>query len=313
MTSNFRQVSGKLYLAIGLFLITFRLTASPPLSGQQKPRTSQQANERIQQLSEIARSGPRDFPVGTGDLLHIEVFDVPELSRDVRIGDAGDISYPLIPKRIQVIGLTVFQLEEKMEKLLVENGLVSHPQVSVFVKELNSQPISIIGAVARPMVYQVSRPTTLLEILSDAGGIAENAGSVILITRPLRNSTVDTSNDLGSTDVQTLTIRLQDLLESGNSAFNIPVYGGDTISVPKAGIVYVSGAGVNQPGGYVLLNNGDQITAMKAVALAHGINGYAKADEAVIFRPNPDTGQKDIIPVHLKQIQNRKAEDVPKT
>jgi polysaccharide export outer membrane protein len=109
---------------------------------------------------------------------------------------------------------------------------------------------------------------------------------------------------------QTITIRLQDLLESGNPAFNIAVYGGDVVSVPRAGIVYVAGAGINQPGGYVLQSHGEQITVLKAVALAHGLTGYAKADQAVIMRNNPETGQKDMIPVHIKQIENQKTEDV---
>jgi len=151
--------------------------------GQGKYETPQQTNEKIQQLATLARAHPVDTPIGSGDLLHIDVFDVPELSRDVRVSDAGDISYPLIPVKIQASGQTPFQLEEKLEQLLISNGLVSHPQVSVFVKEQNSQPISIVGAVQHTMVYQVMRPTTLLEVLSAAGGITDDAGSVILITR----------------------------------------------------------------------------------------------------------------------------------
>ncbi len=150
---------------------------------QQKTETPQQTNEKIQELAAQERTKPHDAPVGTGDLLHIEVFDVPELSRDVRVGDAGDISYPLIPSKITAAGLTPFQLEQKMEQLLIENGLVTHPQVSVFVKEQNSQPVSVVGAVQKPMVYQVIRPTTLLEILAGAGGITDDAGSIVIVTR----------------------------------------------------------------------------------------------------------------------------------
>ena len=165
------------------YLSTLPSYAVPRLCGQQKLETQQQTNEKIQELASLEHSKPHDVPVGTGDLLHIEVFDVPELSRDVRVSDAGDISYPLIPGRIQAAGLTPFQLEEKMEQLLIENGLVSHPQVSVFVKEQNSQPVSVVGAVQKPMVYQIIRPTTLLEVLADAGGITDDAGSVIIVTR----------------------------------------------------------------------------------------------------------------------------------
>jgi polysaccharide export outer membrane protein len=218
-----------------------------------------------------------------------------------------------------------------MEQLLIENGLVTHPQVSVFVKEQNSQPVSVVGAVVKPMVYQVIRPTTLLEILAGAGGITDDAGSFVIVTRSptapgarsaaavigaSSNGNVSASagtpsaNDpLGETP-QIITIRLQNLLESGDSAYNILIYGGDVVSVPRAGIVYVTGRGVAQPGGYVLQSHGEQITVLKAVALAHGMTGFAKADSAVIMRSNPVTGQRDVIPVRIKQIENHKTEDV---
>src|SRR5580692_2361015 len=307
------------------------LYVAPSLLAQQKTYTPPQTTEKIQELAAHEHTKPHDVPIGTGDLLHIEVFDVPELSRDVRVGDAGDISYPLIPAKVTAAGLTPFQLEQQMEQLLIENGFVTHPQVSVFVKEQNSQPVSVVGAVVKPMVYQGIRPTTLLEILAGAGGITDDAGSFVIVTRSptapaartaaavigaSSNGNVSASagmpsaNDpLGETP-QIITIRLQNLLESGDSAYNIMIYGGDVVSVPRAGIVYVTGAGVAQPGGYVLQSHGEQITVLKAVALAHGLTGFAKADKAVIMRANPVTGQRDVIPVRIKQIENQKTQDV---
>ncbi len=283
--------------------------------GQATEETPQQTNDKIQQLATLVRAHPADSPIGSGDLLHIDVFDVPELSRDVRVGDAGDVSYPLVPGKIQAAGLTPFELEGKIEQLLIENGLVSHPQVSVFVKEQNSQPVSVVGAVQHTMVYQVIRPATLLEVLSAAGGITDDAGSVVVITRPAhadapRTHAISATDDPDK-DQQIITIRLQDLLESGNSVFNIPIYGGDVVSVPRAGIVYVLGFGVSQPGGYVLQSHGEQVTVLKALALAHGLTGFAKADSAVIMRNNPATGNRDQIPVHIKAIENHKTDDVP--
>lgn len=283
--------------------------------GQQKLETPQQTNDKIRQLAELASSRPVDTPVGTGDLLHIDVFDVPELSREVRVSDTGDISYPLIPGRIKVAGLTPFQVEDTLEKLLVENGLVSHPQVSVFVKEQNSQPISVVGAVGHTMVYQVIRPTTLLEVLTAAGGISDDAGTDVIITRQVSPAEGTQPAAAGTTEgptpnTQTITIRLQDLLESGDPSFNILVHGGDVITVPRAGIVYVMGAGIQQQGGYVMQGHGEGITVLKAIAMAHGLTGFAKADDAVIMRTNPATGKRDEIPVHIKQIENHKMDDV---
>jgi polysaccharide export outer membrane protein len=256
-------------------------------------------------------------------MLHVEVFDVPELSRDVRVSETGDISYPLIPGRIRASGLTPYQLEQKIAQLLIENGLVTHPQVSIFVKEQNSQPVSIVGAVLKPGVIQLVRPTTLLELLADSGGIVDDAGSYAIITRKTASPVVQSEAAAASAEpppvtppdeltspAQIITIRLQDLLESGNPVYNIQIFGGDVVSIPRAGIVYVTGAGVSQPGGYVLQSHGEQITVMKAVALAHGLSTYAKSDDAVIMRSNPVTGTHDIIPVHIKQIEQHKSDDM---
>src|SRR6202041_1726877 len=239
MISKVRRLPSPPKAKLASLLSLLLLCPVPALYGQQKTETPQQTNEKIQELAAQERTKPHDVPVGTGDLLHIEVFDVRELSRDVRVGDAGDISYPLIPAKITAAGLTPFQLEQKMEQLLIENGLVTHPQVSVFVKEQNSQPVSVVGAVMKPMVYQVIRPTTLLEILAGAGGISDDAGSVVIVTRrpdgpAARNAaaligarangsgSINASASASSTDdplaqtPQTITIRLQNLLESGD-------------------------------------------------------------------------------------------------
>jgi polysaccharide biosynthesis/export protein len=112
-------------------------------------------------------------------------------------------------------------------------------------------------------------------------------------------------------DTQTISIRLQDLLESGKPEYNIPILGGDVIRVPRAGVVYVLGFGIAQPGGYVLQGHGSQVTVLNAVALAHGLSVFAKADDSMILRNNLVTGKRDEIPVKLKQIQKHKIEDIP--
>jgi polysaccharide biosynthesis/export protein len=282
--------------------------------GQNKDETTQQTNARIQELASLGKSPSADIPLGAGDLIHVEVFDVPELSRDVRVSTTGLISFPLVHERIGAAGLTPFELEQKIQQLLTQNGLVSHPQVSVFVKEQISQPVTIIGAVGRAMTYQVVRPTTLLELIANAGGISDNAGTEILVTRSTLGEVVkpisDTTNGGSDSEAQTTRIRLQDLLNTENTAFNILVQGGDVVNVPAAGMVYILGRGVSQPGGYVLQSRGEETTVLKAVALAHGLGGYAKPDDAVIYRMNPKTGLREAIPVHIKQIVKNKSEDV---
>ncbi len=314
MSVTVRRAGGRPWLRLALSL-SILVVCCAPAYGQQKLETPQQTNEKIQELASLEQGRPTDTLIGAGDLLHVDVFDVPELSRDVRVSETGDIRYPLIPGKISVSGQTPSMVETKFQQLLVENGLVSHPQVSVFVKEQNSHPISVVGAVSHPMVLQAARPTTLLEVLAAAGGVSDNAGSEILVTRKataegtMVKETSATTN--AGSEQKVITIRLQDLLESGNAIYNIPVYGGDVVSVPKAGIVYVMGPGISQQGGYVVENHGEQITVLRAVALARGLTGYAKANSAVIMRTNPVTGKKEQIPVQIKKIEKHGAEDVP--
>jgi polysaccharide export outer membrane protein len=323
MIGTVRRVSDWLKASPVILLPILILCGSQAVYSQTKTETPQQTNAKIQELAELARTQPHDVAVGTGDMIHVEVFDVPELSRDLRVSDTGEVTYPLIPGRIRAAGLTPYQLEQRIAQLLIENGLVSHPQVSVFVREQNSQPVSIVGAVFKPGVVQIIRPTTILELLAGSGGITDDAGSYVIITRKAASeekreeAAVATAEPPPLTPPgeltmpsQIITIRLQDLLESGNPIYNISVYGGDVVSIPRAGIVYVTGAGVTQPGGYVLQSHGEQITVMKAVALAHGLTSFSKSDNAVIMRNNSVTGQKDIIPVHIKQIENHKADDM---
>lgn len=233
------------------------------------------------------------------------------MSRQVRVAESGHISLPLIPVKIRVAGLTSFQVEEKLAELLQVNGLVSNPQIAVFVQEHRSQPVTIVGAVRKPTVYQVIRPTTLLEALSYAEGLADDAGSVVIVTRAPSPSpgSAEGSDGAQSDSSPTITVSLKDLLESGDPRFNIPVYGGDVVSVPRAGVVYVVGA-VEKPGGFVLRSDGEEMTALKAIALAQGLKGTAKPSDAVIIRKHPETGKAQEIEVNLSRILGRKAEDV---
>jgi polysaccharide biosynthesis/export protein len=285
-------------------LLTFSAGA---VLAQQKPQTVppgfetvEQANQKIRMLaaSETPSAPGSKFTLGPGDKIKVDVFDIPELSRDMQIDPDGYISMPLIPQRILAAGLTPYQLEAKIAGLLESRGLVSHPQVSVFVVERVSQPITIIGAVEHPMVYQAQGPTTLLEVLSAAGGLSATAGDYLTITH---------TDKTGHETEQR--VNLQDLIDRGDPKANVAVSGGDVLTIPKAGIVYVVGA-VNRAGGFVMQSDGAQMTTLRALALAGGVVGSAKLTKAVILRKNGATGKNAEIVVNLKKILDRKTEDV---
>src|SRR5207245_1825817 len=146
---------------------------------------------RIRALSAAVRMAPHDYIIGSGDVLDVEVFDVKELSREVRVSQTGSISIPLVPVRLRVAGLTEVQTEQKIAEVLEANGLVSHPEVSVSVKERKSKPITVVGAVAHPLVYQAEQLVTLLEILAEAGGVANDAGDTVIVARMAQDPQAD--------------------------------------------------------------------------------------------------------------------------
>ena len=163
------------------------LTLAQPAAvcAQTELETQQKTNERIQELAKktASHSSPHDYVVGRGDSIAVEVFDVPELTREVRVSQTGTIGLPLVPVRLFVAGLTEEQIQQKIAEVLEANGLVSHPEVMVFVKEKRSKPIAVVGAVAHPMVVQVDHPMSLVEVLASAGGLAVDAGDEVIITR----------------------------------------------------------------------------------------------------------------------------------
>ena len=255
-----------------------------------------------------------DYTIGPDDVLQITVFEVPEISGEYRVSSRGQLSLPLLPARIQAGGLTAGELEHALEQNLQASQLVNHPQVNVSIKEYRSHPITVVGAVRKPTVYQAVGRTSLLQVLAYAEGLADDAGSTIVITRSAGRSPVATTAAPSDTTAsslaeeaspETIVIRLSDLLESGDPRFNIGLEGGDTVAVPRAGIVYVVGA-VNRPGGFVLKDDREEMTVLKALALAEDLKPTALRSRAVIVRKDPAKGETTEIPVNLSKILGAK-------
>ena len=332
------RLGALVWFCVPSVLVAF-LVLPPSSSAQQAVlETPQQVNDRIRSMSATARVMPHDYVIGNGDLLDLEVFDVKELSREVRVSQTGSIGIPLVPVRLHVAGLTEVQAEQKISEVLESSGLVSHAEISVTVKERKSKPITVVGAVGHPMVYQADRPVTLLEVLAEAGGVANDAGDTVIVSRPSQDPPPDPSEPPaigpeGSAPVtassgttlpnpsanspapadppalsNTITINLNELMESGDPANNIILQAGDVVTVPHSGIVYVLGA-VDRPGGFVLANDRGQMTTLKVLALAGGLNSTAKRDHAVIVRKDAQ-GQQREVAVDLKKVLARQAEDV---
>ncbi len=334
-----------------LSLCVLAAAVGGPASRAQQPvlETPQQTNERIHTFSTAAQKLQREYVIGSGDLLSIEVFDVEELTRETRVSQTGTIALPLLPVRLHVSGLTEIQTEQKIAEVLEANGLVSHPQVSVTVKEKKSKPITVVGAVNHPMVFQADRPVTLLEVLSEAGGIANDAGNVVIITRASLGPPADAADpDFGDASKRPPapgpagTEAASSPAENKNSpagsaqdpnAKGAPLPPPITITVglidllesgdPKNNMVLEAGdivtvphagivyviGAVDRPGGFVLSNDRSQMSTLKVLSLAGGLRRTAKAEAAVILRKDAG-GQQQQVAVNLKRVLARQSEDV---
>ncbi|HUX46079.1 MAG TPA: polysaccharide biosynthesis/export family protein [Terracidiphilus sp.] len=245
-----------------------------------------------------------DLPVeriGPNDLIGISVYDSPELTRTVRVDPDGTIRLPMLQNHIQASGLFPEQLEKAITAALVHEQVLVDPIVSVSVVEYRSRPISVVGAVRTPVTFQAVGVVTLLEAISQAGGLADNAGPDILVSR--QEPTSD-----GKVTTQIQRIPASDLLNSVDPSFNLRLHGGEVVRVPEAGLVYVVG-NVKAPGAYPI--RGESGTSvLKLMALTHGLNSYT-AHKAFIYRKEAGSGGSGQIPIELKKIMEHKAPDVP--
>ena len=249
------------------------------------------------------------YVIGPEDLLDIEVFNVPELGRTVRVANDGTVSLPLLG-RVEAVGRTTDQFGRELEAKLSEDYLQA-PQVSIFVREYHARPVSVIGAVDRPGLYQLTAARTLVEMISMAGGLAKRmstpAGRTVLITRKEGFPGVQLVPGMRLLSPEKLEINLHELLYSQQDALNIEIKPLDIISVSQADVVYVTGGGVKQAGGFVLEDR-ESVTVLQAIAMAQGLSGSAARADARIIRRKPD-GSRDEIPVNLKKVLKGKSPD----
>lgn len=260
------------------------------------PATTDTLNGKIVRSSaETGKSrSSADYQIGPEDLLEIDVFQVPELKTEARVSARGYIKLPLLDE-LKAGGRTVSEFEtliaEKLQKY------VNEPVVSVFIKEYRSQQISVLGAVKNPQVFYVPGQKYLLDMLSLAGGLSQEAGSVCIIQTMSRNTS-------GDGVAEKLVIDLDALLINGQAELNVPVHSGDVIQVPKRGIFFVTGA-VRQSGEFPLQSG---LTVTQALSMAKGLSYEASHSNITIYR---DTGkpQREMLIVDYDSILAGKERD----
>lgn len=249
------------------------------------------------------------YVLGAEDQIVVRALEADEIGdKPLRIDTSGYIKLPLAG-RIQAAGLTIEQLESEIATRL--KVYMKQPEVSVSVVEFRSRPVSVIGSVRSPGVLPMQGPKTLVEMLSLAGGLADDAGHSVKISRrmewgriPLRSAADDPSGGFSVAEVS-----LKDIMEARNPAENIFIRPQDVISVPRGEMVYVIGQ-VIKAGGY-LLRERETLSVLQALSLAGGLDRGAAPRNARILRLAPGSENRGEIPIDLNRIMTGQAGDAP--
>jgi len=273
--------------------------ATPPSNA---PGSTAQGTRGGQTTTILASSssgdGFGDYLIGPNDLLSITVLESPDLTRDVRVGSDGTLGLPLLAEHPHVAGLSLTQAEALLKKKYQESGILNDPNITITLKELESKPVTLMGSVHQPGVFQVTGEVRLMRLLSMAGGMADDAGTTVQVIR---------EDSAGKQQVTEVSV---EGLRQGRAEANVMVRGGDTVNVLPAGAVYVLGA-VNHPGRFLIPSNGSQTSVLNVLALAQDMKRTAKPSHSVLLRRTGTGTEVEQIPVDLSKILSRQQPDIP--
>jgi polysaccharide biosynthesis/export protein len=273
------------------------------------PDTSRLAdNPQVTSPAPVAEA----YKISPDDLLDVYIVDVPEYSRSYRVAPDGTIRLPLIEEPIVASGQTVSALATVISRKLSERRLLNDPHILVEVKQSRAHSIAIAGAVKNPQNYEVLGRTTLLNAISQAGGLTDDASNTAIIKRGNIGSRMVNLADKGSDPPTTVTTSI-DLrrLMLGDQSENADLFPGDSILIQPAGVVYVLGA-VNRAGGFVLNRTRADMTVLKALALAENLKSVADPKKAVIIRKKgASPNGTEELPVNLTKMLSNRIPDTP--
>lgn len=232
--------------------------------------------------------------IGPGDLIQVSMFESPELSGSFRVDANGDIVLPLIGK-VHVAGETTDEAGAQIAKRYAQAGILKPESAYATISELEyaTQGVTVNGEVKSPGIYPALGVRMLNDVIAAAGGETPGAASRVIITHrddPAHPTTVTYNPSALSPNVP-----------------QVQILPGDTIMVPRAGIIYVLGD-VMRAGGFVL--DGRQVlTIEEAMALAGGGAKAAAFNRVQLVRTLQD-GRKEAITISVKDIYKGKAPDV---
>jgi polysaccharide biosynthesis/export protein len=249
------------------------------------------AQVRPSLMEEVGNANLPALQLHAGDLVAVSVYDAPELTRTVRVDPDGTIRLPLLSEGVKAAGLMPRELEIQVANALKSGEILVDPVVKITVVEYHSRPISVMGAVRRPVTFQSDGSITLLDALARAEGLTDEAGPEIIVTQ----------NDV----VQHIAVK--QLIDGADPEVNLRLLGNEEVRVPVAGKIFVLG-NIHKPGGFSVRDPADK-TVLKMVALGEGLMPFSQKTAYIVRRREGETPQE--IPIELAKIMERKSPDVP--
>lgn len=232
-----------------------------------------------------------EYILGPGDVIRVNVYQIPDLTAETRISESGQITFPLLGN-VNVGGLTTMGVQEKIGKALKDGGFVLKPQVIVSIVQVKSNLVSILGQIGRPGRYPIENLNTKVsEIVATAGGVLPGGSDVVTLVGTRYDKPVRLEIDVPA------------ILQSGKTELDIVVANGDIIFVPEAPRAYMYGE-VQRPGVF-RINRG--MTVLQALASAGGVT-LRGTERGMRVHRRDATGTVQIIDLKMSDLVE--AEDV---
>src|ERR1041385_2416422 len=276
----------QLACALLLFCLITAVSVHSQSQGQPAQQQSASAGQTTGQQSVKAPIVGNEYILGPGDVIKIWALGMEEISdKPTRIDPSGSIDLPVLG-RLAASGMSLGEFRESLLKALATQ--VKEPRVSIDIVEFGSQPISVMGAVKNPGVHQLQGEKTLAEVLAMAGGLADDAGPRVNITRSMKWGPIPlpTAKTIEDGKFSVADVKLEDFLSASKPGENIKILPNDVITVPRAELVYVVGA-VNKAGAFPLREH-ETMSVLQALSLAEGLGANHAAGDSKILRAVPN-------------------------
>jgi len=270
------------------------------------PSCVAQTNAFSQPVENGTSTASSDVVIGANDSVTIVAINSDEISKTWRVSSTGELDLPMVG-RIHAAGLTAEQLEKALSADL--KRYIRDPEVTVYVSDFRSQPVTIAGAVHHPGTFQLEGSKTLLESLSLASG-PDAPGPTLIVSRPIESGPIPLPGaHLDSTgDRSTVELKLSDVLDPSTAASNLEIRPNDIISVStQRRLVYIIGE-VSRPGAVELVSQ-DSISVMQVLAAAGGLTKVASPGHSQIMRLDSQGLYKKVASIDLKRVMTGRDED----